>query len=46
MQRLRELLIALLIAMLALFGVACDVGEGEDNGGGEIGEEEGEGEDD
>ena len=42
MQRLRELLIALLIAMLALFGVACDVGEGEGNGGGEVEEEEGE----
>jgi len=40
MQRLRELLIALLITMMALFGVACDVGE-EENGGGEV-EEEGE----
>jgi hypothetical protein len=42
MQRLRELLTALLIAMLALLGVACDVGEGEGNGGGEVEEEEGE----
>ncbi len=41
MQRLRELLIALLIAMLALLGVACDVGEEENgNGGGEVEEEE------
>lgn len=45
MQRLRELLMALLIAMLALFGAACDVGE-EDGAGVEIEEGEGEEEED